>query len=490
MNTKPGTALSWRKITKSEAGFSRSTVLVVVAIVLVAVVGYFAVPHYLSASTPIDYSDISEQYKYGSIGSDANGLPYRIWKALPEVFQDKLPGKGYESLGFIREEGKPTPIGVSMRKGFISRVGLNCALCHTGTVRESDTGKQLILLAGTAQQMDLGKYINFLFACAKDPRFTKDNLMAVMEKDEALGLLEKLIYPSVIEATKRALLEQAQALSFMESRPELGPGRVDTFNPYKVLFFHQDMENDTSIGTAKFPAVWNQKLKEGLWMHWDGNNNSLDERNISAALGAGADQKTVDLQRIGRIKEWIIQLPKPDYPFSINEHLASAGEKIYDQNCANCHSPGAASFGAVTPVTELMTDPHRVNAFTPELATLMNSLGTGYAWRFSHFKPTNGYANRPLDGIWGRSPYLHNGSVPTVRDLLNVPEQRPKVFYKGYNVYDQRDLGFVSTLPEKDGRQFFKFDTTLPGNANTGHLYGTQLSESDKEALLEYLKHL
>lgn len=80
--------------------------------------------------------------------------------------------------------------------------------------------------------------------------------------------------------------------------------------------------------------------------------------------------------------------------------------------------------------------------------------------------------------------------MPTIRDLLKVAEQRPKVFYKAYNVYDQHDLGFVSTVAEKDGRQFFKFDTALPGNANTGHLYGTQLSDSDKEALLEYLKHL
>jgi hypothetical protein len=490
MNTKPDTSASWRNIIASEAGFTRGVVVVMVAVVVVVVVSYFAIRSYLTSSKPVDYADISEQFKYGSIGSDVSGLPYKLWTILPEVFQDKLPGRGYESLGFIREEGKPTPIGVSMRKGFISTVGLNCAVCHTGTVRESDAGKQMILVAGSAQQLDLGKYINFLFACAKDPRFTKDNLMAAMEKEEALGLIEKLVYPSVIEATKTALLQQAEGLSFMDSRPELGPGRVDTFNPYKVLFFHQDMKNDTSIGTAKFPVVWEQHLKAGLWLHWDGNNNSLDERNISAALGAGANPKTVDLERIERIKEWIIPLPKPDYPFAINESLAAAGEKIYQQNCANCHSPGAASFGAVTPITELMTDPHRVNAFTPELATLMNSLGTGYPWRFTHFKTTNGYANRPLDGIWARSPYLHNGSVPTLRDLLNVQDQRPKVFYKGYNVYDQRDLGFVSTVPEKDGRQFFKFDTALPGNANTGHLYGTQLSDRDKEALLEYLKHL
>jgi hypothetical protein len=98
MNTKPGTSSSWRNIIASEAGSTRGVVLVMVAVV---VVGYFAIRSYLTSSTPVDYADISEQFKYGSIGSDVTGLPYKFWKILPEVFHDKLPGKGYESLGFI-----------------------------------------------------------------------------------------------------------------------------------------------------------------------------------------------------------------------------------------------------------------------------------------------------------------------------------------------------------------------------------------------------
>ena len=48
----------------------------------------------------------------------------------------------------------------------------------------------------------------------------------------------------------------------------------------------------------------------------------------------------------------------------------------------------------------------------------MNTIGTGKPWKFSHFRKTNGYAGMPLDGIWLRAPYLHNGSVPTLRALL------------------------------------------------------------------------
>ena len=65
----------------------------------------------------------------------------------------------------------------------------------------------------------------------------------------------------------------------------------------------------------------------------------------------------------------------------------------------------------------------------------MNTIGEGKPWRFSHFRKTNGYANMPLDGLWLRAPYLHNGSVPTLRALL-FPEERPAVFYRGYDVYD------------------------------------------------------
>jgi len=117
--------------------------------------------------------------------------------------------------------------------------------------------------------------------------------------------------------------------------------------------------------------------------------------------------------------------------------------------------------------------------------------------RFSHFRKTNGYANMPLDGIWLRAPYLHNGSTPTLRDLLEPRSKRPTKFYRGYDVYDQQRMGFISTVNEERGQRFFLFDTTddtgrsLPGNGRDGHEgapYGTELPEADKVALIEYLK--
>ena len=96
---------------------------------------------------------------------------------------------------------------------------------------------------------------------------------------------------------------------------------------------------------------------------------------------------------------------------------------------------------------EIKTDRGRIDSYTYELASNQNLTFSGITYkgidqRFSHFKKTNGYTNSLLDGIWLRSPYLHNGSVPTLRDLLQKPEARPKAFYRGYDRVWQLDQGY------------------------------------------------
>ena len=100
-----------------------------------------------------------------------------------------------------------------------------------------------------------------------------------------------------------------------------------------------------------------------------------------------------------------------------------------------------------------------------------------------------GYQSPPLDGVWMRAPYLHNGSVPTLRDLLAPVPARPKTFYRGYDVYDPANVGFV-TAGFDTKRLGWLHDTTERGNGNEGHLYGTTLSPAEKNSLLEYLKTL
>jgi hypothetical protein len=230
-----------------------------------------------------------------------------------------------------------------------------------------------------------------------------------------------------------------------------------------------------------------------MQLHWDGDNTSVEERNKSAALGAGVTPTTIDLPRIKRIEDWLLDVEPPAYPYKIDQAMAARGKPLYARFCADCHGQNGRHFegqyvGQVSPVANVGTDRHRLDSYTYELLANQNTLYAGYPWRFNKFRKTNGYANMPLDGLWLRAPYLHNGSVPTLRDLMEVPENRPTVFYRGNDVIDQKKVGFVSDVAEIGDRRFFKFDTSLPGNSAAGHVYGVTLSPEDKDALVEYLK--
>jgi len=458
---------------------------------VLSLVGCYLVRVFL-LSVPVVYNDSQEHFKYGSIGSEpVNGLPYWIWKVLPEMFPEKLPGNGYASLGFVFEPGHDLPIGFSQRRVIIDRVGLNCAICHTGTVRDTPASTPRIVLGMPANTFDLQAYFRFLSSCAADGRFTADNVVRTIETHTHLNPIDRLIYQQAVWLTREGLLTRARQLAFMDSRPPWGPGRVDTFDPYKVIQFNFPMDHDDSIGTTDLPSIWNQKPRDGMHLHWDGDNTSLEERDKSAALGAGITPATMDLRSLTRVENWLREtLQPPPYPYTIDRTAAAQGASIYAAHCAACHDFGGPQVGQVTPINEIGTDPHRLDSFTYDFSANMNSLFVGTPYRFSHFRKTQGYANMPLDGIWLRAPYLHDGSVPTLRDLLETPDNRPKVFYRGYDVYDSTKVGFVSNVPEENGRHYFRYDVSVPGNGNQGHLYGVNLSPAEKDALVEYLKTL
>jgi mono/diheme cytochrome c family protein len=439
------------------------------------------------------FPDVVDHFKYGSIGTEERvGLPYWIWKVLPTVFEDKLPkrpGAGYERIGFLLDEGRHArPIGTSYEPGRVPRVGLNCATCHVGTIRESPTSPRQIVPGMPANPMDLQGYANFLTACANDDRFDYGTLMAAIRKENPnIGWFDRLIYRLfAVRATKKGILERARENAWFERRPPFGPGRVDTFNPYKVIL---EIPIDDVVGTVDLPSLWNQRMRARMWLHWDGNNDSVEERNKSAAIGAGATPDSLDLDSMRRIENWILDLKPPAYPAArIDKAAAADGRRAWESECASCHSTESPLVGQVTSLANVGTDPERLNSFTAELARGMNTIGEGKPWRFTHFRKTEGYANMPLDGLWLRAPYLHNGSVPSLRALL-FPEERPAVFYRSYDVYDWTNVGFVATGPETEAVGV-RFDTTLKGNSNAGHLYGTKLSRQDRERLIEYLKTL
>ncbi len=459
---------------------------------------------------PVDYAAIEQHFKYGSIGSEPmSGLPYWIWKVLPVMFPEKIPGgDDYRAFGFLYEEGKDLPIGVSKRRvRGIDLVWLNCAVCHTGTVRESPDASRRVYLGMPANNFRLYAFVQFLREVALDNRFNTDNVLAAIE---ALGgdldLFEKFAYRFlVVDRVRASLIDLRRQLAFLERQHPWGPGRVDTFNPYKAIQFNFPMDRlprQELIGPADYPSIWRQRPRQGMRLHWDGNNPSVEERNKSAALGAGVTPVTIDLARIRRIEEWLWDLKPPPYPKPVDQAKAARGKRVYTEYCADCHGmqeDGTYLYdtgrfkrlGTVEPLADIGTDPGRLNSYSEMLALNQNTLYAGYPWRFTHFRKTDGYANMPLDGLWLRAPYLHNGSVPTLRDLLEPAARRPVVFYRGYDVYDWKRVGFVSDVPREKNRTFFRFDTREEGNANTGHEgeeYGTLLSPEDKDALVEYMK--
>ncbi|MCC6510916.1 MAG: cytochrome c [Pirellulaceae bacterium] len=404
------------------------------ALVVVAIFWYYLRP------LPVDYANAKEHFKYGSIGSDSyDGIPLAVWRILPETFPEYLPHggenylraialrdqqqppatparlslsktrnpsnhiEGYSQFGFMFESGRELPVGFSQRRVYVDRVGLNCAVCHSSTVKVNSTdqayklyndpdwkpvfiGKpeeyRVLVLGMPAHAMDLEAYFTFLFRCAEDGRFTSDILLAAIDRAAAAGrvpklsLIESAIIKRSIGTLRSTLLTRRKQLHYLALlphsagdvvSPQFGPGRVDTFSPYKSIQFGFPL--DGTFGVSDYPSIWNQRPREGMNLHWDGNNQSVFERNISASLGAGTTPVELDMNRMLRTAAWIGSPPPnraaelksgpeliplkteelkspfprhgemkiPNYPFAVNSVLAAEGAKHYQEYCASCH---------------------------------------------------------------------------------------------------------------------------------------------------------
>lgn len=297
---------------------------------------------------------------------------------------------------------------------------------------------------------------------------------------------------------------------------EPGPGRIDAFGAARNLLFPKDAVPMQS--PVSFPFIWDvpdttqqRSTTDAVWIHYDGNTNSILERNIGQALGMGAvfDPKTYEstlrIANLHRLEVLTHKLQAPKWPADvfgpIDQAKAAAGEKIFNDTCRGCHQNG------LYPMIVAGTDPLRANSFgrpvggVPFPAMVKPVLDGLKARAFSDdgisaadqaamdakqvvWRATGQYLARPLTGVWATAPYLHNGSVPTLWHLLH-PAQRPAKFIVGNREYDPAKLGYAT-----DGNGW-TFDTSQPGNSNIGHAgdtYGAKLTEDQKDALLEYLK--
>ena len=431
---------------------------------------------------PLYFSDPEVHFKYGSIGAEVNGYPFFVWRELPTLFRERIP-KGWREFGFIYEGDRTLPIGISVRRTGVPRVGFNCATCHTSAIIKDDNAQ--VLLGAPASQLDIQAYLAFLDQASRDPALTPDAIFrSAADAGRAFSWYNKLLYRYIVIPRLREEEAGLRAqLAWMKSRAAHGPGRTDAGNVWRSRWGLQP-ENDALVGTVDFPSVWNQRLRADGWFHWDGNNSSLEERNYSAALAGEATDWLLDRRSIKRVSDWLTNLPPPKFPWPVDSSKAQKGGVVYQrEGCGNCHDKASGQVGQVTDLAVIQTDPERVKIFTPEIVERFHKVGSAYSWRFSHYRSTNGYVNMPLDGVWARSPYLHNGSVPTLAALFSKEEARPSTFFRGCGTFDIVNVGYVCA-------RGFELSTKLIGNSNKGHTFGTLLGSEEKLQLIEYLKTL
>jgi hypothetical protein len=459
--------------------------VIVIVILFVGFAAYEFWDHLIRQRPDIVYAAQEDHWKHGAIGlGNDSRIPYLVFKVLPRMFPEKLPG-GWASFGFIIEDGNELPIGFARREIGFPVVEATCSLCHTGSYRESPSSKPKLIYGGPAHELDLQAFQRFLADCATDSRFTPGNILREIKKTENLSLIDSLFYRYLIlPATIQGMAQQKEMYAWQNSRPLQGRGRVDTFNPTKFIVYH--LPDDQSIGTTDLPQVWNQEPRQHLWLHWDGNNNEIEQRNYAAAMAIGARPDSVIPESFKRDTDFLLKLPPPAYPFPIDKILAQHGADVFKTTCVACHTPEGKEFGKVIP--QVGTDRHRVDSFTQELVDKFHTVKFGNIL-FTAYRKTDGYVSTFIDGAWARAPYLHHGAVPTLWDLLQPAANRPKIFYRGYNVYDPKNLGYIFSGAEAE-KYGFRYDTSIPGNSNAGHEYGTTLSDADKWALIEYLKAL
>jgi hypothetical protein len=373
---------------------------------------------------------------------------------------------------------------------------------------------------------------------------TADQLIETYESESgnAVRLQDRMMIRLWLSQFRQRIEDSAQRYgepfghgrSREETVAPTGPTRTQPFRVLIRTLVHRpgtDMKVFSKMATV-FSEDWRTRAQ------FDGSISDINARSSFAALAQGATSINLAKPEIAHnIREastytTMLRAPRftdvfPDAQLADSATL-SHGRDVYRARCFDCHGDRAADGGwemgtrtnTVIPLAEIGTDPERVAfRYYGELAGRVHAhldihrQGAPYIAVGSHKRhpfafdreliyplpgdeedvESRGYVAGPLDGAFLRAPYLHNASVLTLAELLNL-EPRREVFYRGRNLYDLARVGFVSPT-RADTRHYFAFDTAVVGNTNTGHDYPRAYddparSEPDLRALIEYLKTL
>jgi hypothetical protein len=378
-------------------------------------------------------------------------------------------------------------------------------------------------------------------ATANAPLWRRATRMLTQDR----GLLEARIdFLKAIPALQKSL-----GISTQE-----GYGRLDAFGIGRDELFGMIEANALPADApVSFPHIWG--LKVTGWLQWGANTNSVMERNIGQALGVGAlfdpvtFKSTVRVDNLHRLETFAYSLQPPAWPSfmpAIDQAKADRGREHFIKYCVGCHetwtTDGQMRDYKLFALSEVGTDPmtainyerlvkeadgdvvpfpyaamdliKRVKgAAYQELGidekTIFQweerGVRAGPRWDPTFRAPllnsdkwadTRGrkvYRSKTLVGIWATAPFLHNGSVPTLYDLLTPAAGRPVTFPLGTREYDPVKLGYqtdMAKFPLPPGAQPFTYDTRLTGNWNTGHewKFYPELTDEIRYEIIEFLK--
>jgi hypothetical protein len=489
------------------------------------------------AQVPTWSGDDLNFFLHGSMGTEI--FPEPVLRAFIRTYPELFPTSDLSHLGLISDHDFGWPIGFSRRTavkhlGGLPAVGINCASCHVSRIT-STTSDRPIRLLGTTSDFDVealfGSILTATFKTTDPANMKKflalylgaepagfetgwsqqeNKIVATMKsdplgaKDIAPGELHDIagadLQPPFERDTDLASRAHAMlrlfhniraVLHVPDQRPEKlppasGPGRNDAFGLLSAALLHSPQ----LYAPIKFGLVWN--VEKRPWVHWDGNTRSPIARNLLASLGLGAPlhgrKADLDFALVKRQTDLTEKIRPPRYPFAVNEGEANQGARLFAANCASCHA-GPENDQRLHDPAEVGTDPLRAKLFNQRQADGFNRFLASL--ELPGYEPPNEpgvrktgkYFAASLQGVWARSPYLHNGSVRTMQELLASPNERAKTFHRGSQRFDPTVMGFT----DEGG---YLFDTTTAGNSNSGHAYGTKLPAGEKAELIEYLKTL
>jgi hypothetical protein len=417
--------------------------------------------HFLPASvTQEGYNQLWRQW-----GLDKKPEPEEFQRLVRERYG--LHEAPFANGGFpmgLREA--PLPFGLAKKA-----LGLDCMLCHGGSI----AGKSYVGLGNSSLELQ-AFFEETALADGRNGKtpFRFSNARGTNEAGATAVFLLAFRNPDLTPSSKRADLD-----------------------------FRDDLCEDV-------PAWW--LLKKKKTMYHTGGADARSVRSIMQFMLSPLnlpEKFTQEEKTFADIREYILSLEPPKYPLPTDKKLAAEGEKVFLHTCARCHGTYGKDWtypNKVVPIDEIGTDRTRFDGISKKFGDFYNESWFSQeksGWFRDGYKvrETAGYQAPPLDGIWATAPYFHNGSVPTLYNVLNS-KTRPNSFTRSFktdlDAYDAEKVGWkVQVLEKAPDPEMLKpiefrriYDTSKVGRGNGGHTFGDDLSEAERMAVIEYLKTL